>query len=138
MARKAKRIKTGNSMYNLDGFEEVRELLQSLQDRAPELVDQELETAARNIEADAKGYIKSKSGHLASSIKVQKSKARYKIIAGGASAPHAHLVEFGHRMVNENGQVIGDVPPHPFLRRAFEKNKAKMIASITKAIGRLV
>lgn len=37
-----------------------------------------------------------------------------------ASAPHAHLVEFGHVLVTPKGKVVGHVPAHPFLRPAVE------------------
>jgi len=60
-------------------------------------------------------------------------------------APHAHLVEFGHRIVvggtvarkdgslkggGKNrgaGRVVGFVPPRPFLRPAFQQNKENML-----------
>jgi SPP1 family predicted phage head-tail adaptor/HK97 gp10 family phage protein len=35
------------------------------------------------------------------------------------NAPHAHLVEFGHRLVSENGQEFGFVAPRPFVRPAY-------------------
>lgn len=38
-----------------------------------------------------------------------------------ASAPHAHLVEFGHAQVTPKGKVVGHVAAHPFLRPSVEK-----------------
>lgn len=39
-----------------------------------------------------------------------------------ASAPHAHLVEFGHAMVTKHGREVGTVTAHPFLRPALDAN----------------
>ena len=51
-----------------------------------------------------------------------------------ASAPHAHLVEFGHVMV-KNGKVLpGSVPAHPFLRPAVSKRLQEAIQRIGRAI----
>lgn len=70
-------------------------------------------------------------------------------------AQHAHLVEFGHRMVvggsvaritgkqkgyappTKNkalrgaGRVVGQVPPHPWLRPVFEARKRRALDAIT-------
>ena len=85
-----------------------------------EYVDQHLEELAGEIEDEAKAthFPTSKTGALKRSIKKQKS--RYK--DGGyivkATAPHAHLVEYGHLLVLPGGIVAGHVPAHPFLHNA--------------------
>lgn len=142
MAKGARRIKTGNSMYAIEGFEEVKSLLDSLANRSAEVYESELEKVARDIEVDAKSNIHDETGALQSSIKTDKSKSkthvRYKVLAGGAPAPHAHLVEFGHRQVTKEGKVVGDVPAHPFLRKAFEQNKSRIISALNKALDKLL
>lgn len=45
---------------------------------------------------------------------------------GGPSAfPHAHLVEFGtrERVKKKTGQKVGRMPPQPFMRPAWDRNK---------------
>lgn len=41
----------------------------------------------------------------------------------GSSAPHAHLVEFGHAIVTRSGRVVGFAARRPFLRPAFDAQK---------------
>lgn len=43
---------------------------------------------------------------------------------------HAHLVEFGHRMVTADGRTVGRVRPHPFLRPAFHSSRSQVKAAI--------
>lgn len=42
----------------------------------------------------------------------------------GPRSPHGHLVEFGHKLVQgrgkNKGKVLGTVPPHPFMRPAWD------------------
>lgn len=139
--RGVKRIKTGNSMSSIDGFDEIRDLLQSLADRAPDVYEEELEKAAKSVESDTKSNIDDKSGDLSQSVKLSKYSGQkgvsYKVSAGGIAAPHAHLVEFGHRLVVD-GKVVGDVPAHPFLRKAFEDNKGKVEAALNAALDELL
>lgn len=43
--------------------------------------------------------------------------------AAGKKGAHAHLIEFGHRLVGG-----GRVPPHPFLRPAWDSKKDEVLA----------
>lgn len=82
--------------------------------------DQELEPIAKAVAATAQrsAAFADKTGRLRKSIRAAKSKFQ----DGGwivmATAPHAHLIEFGHAHVRK-GKVVGHVPPHPFLRPAL-------------------
>ena len=58
---------------------------------------------------------------LRKSIRVRKSKFEDGGYIVVASAPHAHLVEYGHALV-KNGKTIGRVAPRPFLRKAKDQN----------------
>lgn len=67
------------------------------------------------------------TGNLANSVKI-KSKVVEANAGGsymygmvGAYAPHAHLVELGHRMLNKFKQPtkLDHVPPHPFMLPAL-------------------
>ena len=61
-----------------------------------------------------------------------------------ANAPHAHLVEFGHKLIagrtvldsgndriyrvkGRKGKLLGFVPPHPFMRPGMEANLTKAL-----------
>jgi len=46
------------------------------------------------------------------------------IIYHKAPAHHAHLVEYGHRMFIHGKDTGKMVPPHPYMRPAFEAHKA--------------
>lgn len=86
-------------------------------------IDQNLEATAQFVEQEAKvsAAFQDKTGKLRKSIKLKKSK----FDDGGwivvASAPHAHLVEFGHVKWLWGRPTSGRVPPKPFLRPALEK-----------------
>ena len=138
----ARRTRTGNSMSRIEGMEDVRQLLQSLQERAPDVYMQELEDGGRHIESAAKANVNSISGDLAGSIHTESKNGATKksvaVVAGGIAAPHAHLVEFGHRQVSKDGKVGDDVPAHPFMRKAFEQYKAQLIARLEAAIDRIL
>lgn len=83
--------------------------------------DQELEPIAKAVavEAQRSSAFADKTGKLRKSIKA----ARSKFDDGGwivmATAPHAHLIEFGHANVRK-GRVVGHVPARPFLRPALQ------------------
>ncbi len=86
---------------------------------------------------------KEKTGNLAASLKTR-TRDRDGKIAGEvvAAAPHAHLVEYGHKIVtggklgmNERGKDTGKtVPPHPFLRPAAEEMADLVIERVATAI----
>lgn len=95
-------------------------------------------------------------GEVKASIKIRSRTSRagnpYALVGptgeAGAAARVAHLVEYGHRMVvsgasrmNAVGKFVGpgrakseDVPPHPFLRPAFEASAAAAGEAIAQAI----
>lgn len=81
----------------------------------------------------------------------------YAVTGPVAGDPHAHLVEFGHRMVvggtvprigvkagktprarnpknTGKGRVVGQVPPHPFVRPAEDANKASVLATVSQEL----
>ena len=108
MARR-NRISTGNSMgrtmNNIEGLEEVRQMLRTLADLSPQVYEEELTKTIDAVESTAKANVHSVDGNLVSSIKKKITKARTElkgsVSAGGNKAPHAHLVEFGHRQLQK-------------------------------------
>jgi hypothetical protein len=135
------RLVTGRSMFNIEGLEEVKDLLKALQNEAPEVYSQELKDGVIRMKAIALSHIKDDTGALSESATTKSSNRQNKrmesLIFGGIVAPHAHLVEFGHRQMSKSGEVVGDVPAHPFLRTAFEEYREILLQKLNQAIDRL-
>lgn len=86
-------------------------------------VDADLSGIADYVEAEAKttAQFADKTGNLRKTIKKRKSKfpeGGYIVVA---TAPHAHLVEFGHASWVDGEYKKGHVEPRKFLRQAKEK-----------------
>ena len=141
MARSRTRFVSGRTMASIEGLEDVKALLRTLRDEAPQVYDQELKDGALQMKSIALSHIKNDSGALSESGKVKsvatQSKRMESLIFGGIIAPHAHLVEFGHRKITKTGEIGEDVPAHPFLRTAFEQYKDILLQKLMQAIDRL-
>ena len=91
-------------------------------------VDKVLEALAGLVadRAKAEPFPTSKKGILVKRLKPRKSR----FDDGGwivqDTAPHAHLVEYGHAMVTHDGRTVGHVAAHPFLRQAKNSVKARL------------
>ncbi len=115
------------------------------------------------IEA-AKLHVPVDSGDLRRAIGFRIKKYRHTILGivgalrgqgtdGREPANYAHLVEFGHRVAaggkldrldgrhvkrgvfEAKGVEVGFVPPHPFLRPAWEEKKAEVLAVLRREFG---
>lgn len=55
-------------------------------------------------------------------------------------APHAHLIEYGHRITRTNGRqgFIGSVAPRPFFRPALDATRGTVRRMVTQGIKRLI
>ena len=102
----------------------------SISDEVPPVVVKYFEDNAEdvasqiNVRAKATTEFEDETGKLRKSIKAEKI-PEWKGDIGGywivkATAPHAHLVEFGHQQISKKGIVVGHVPAHSFLRTALE------------------
>jgi HK97 gp10 family phage protein len=96
-------------------------------------IDRGAKEVAENIlrSAQASTSFKDKTGRLRSSIKMAKSKFKNGGYIVYADAPHAHLIEFGHK-----GGFGGGVGPKPFMRNALKKNIAQGKQTIMNHINR--
>lgn len=60
----------------------------------------------------------------------------------GPTVPHAHLIEFGHRLRKRdkrgNLRTVGFVGPRPFLRPAWDANKARIIGRIRPELAKAI
>lgn len=82
-------------------------------------IDANLESLAHRVKDRAKELCPVKEGRLKKSIRVQKLKDdEFRVIAHD---PKAHLVEMGHVQEGRNGNIVGHVPPYPFLRPARDE-----------------
>lgn len=95
-----------------------------------DFVEKNEEAVAKIIEGKAKATSSfiDKTGILRKRIKAKESK----YADGGwiveARAPHAHLIEYGHELIDwRTGRRIGVVPARPFLRKAKEETIARAI-----------
>ena len=75
-----------------------------------------------------------RAGRSRSSSLFRKGIARARVSYRRA-AMHAGPVEAGHRIVR-NGRVVGHVPPHPFMRPAFDATKERLVRAIEDRLGR--
>ena len=127
-----------------DDFRDILgQINQAIQDSALEIASVIAEDAqASSAFRDYTGTARESEWHkkhfpnartLRPNIKAKKSK----YVDGGAivyaSAPHAHLVEFGHVMV-VRGKVVGEVPPHPFLRPATQARMEEAVERFGRVI----
>ncbi len=103
-------IKIGMDFSNLDLSKYTTEIQEYIIDHKKEI--------AHRVKDRAKQLCPKKTGRLCRSIRVRKTRDGFEV---RANAPHAHLVEFGHRIKKENGEYDGHVPPHPFLRPARDE-----------------
>ena len=78
-------------------------------------INENAETIAKQIAADAKASVNVITGTLKKSIRAKKSKFEDGGWIVQATAPHAFLVEYGHGGPKP-------APPHPYLRPALDKN----------------
>ena len=104
-------------------------------------IDGELESIANRIADEARGeeFPTSKTGKLVKGIRPRVSKFEN----GGwivlVRVPHAHLVEYGHAMVNHDGtqpKITKHVPAHPFLRKAKDKVLMEAVAEFRSKYGK--
>lgn len=94
-------------------------------------INAECESVAEGVAADARATaaFADKTGTLRKSISARKSKYPDGGAIVVATAPHAHLIEYGHVLVKD-GKTVGHVPAHPFLRPALEKSISAIAARL--------
>lgn len=84
------------------------------------------------------------TGNLANAVKIKTKTVNanaggsYMYGMVGAFAPHAHLVELGHRMLNKFGEPtkLDHVPPHPFMLPALLETSDEAIKILAAELGK--
>lgn len=135
-------------LYKITGAEELEEWLKALGPTiARRVANNALRAAAKPIVDEARRLCpkdrKRRKGlkTLSQSIRAELTSSGADDAANitiGASRPegsHSHLIEFGHRIVNQYGEW-GFVPPQPFLRPAMDARAAQAIKIMTSAIAK--
>lgn len=99
----------------MSGSAKVEFDFSEINDALAKHINENAESIAKDISRDAKADVNVITGNLKNGIKARKSKFE----GGGwiviSTAPHSHLVEYGHGGPRP-------APPHPFLRPALDKN----------------
>jgi len=102
--------------------------------KGAEVIRQETETKLRSG-----GEVKVQTGTLAGDIQKEvrkQTKAKVEVYVGpGKAGWYGRLVEDGHAIVVD-GKKVGDVPPHPFLRPAFDETTDEAEQAFAKELKR--
>jgi hypothetical protein len=128
----SKTLAEGTKFGEIVGLKALQDVLYALINDVPDLYDEFLIEAGRVIELDIRTNIHSITGNLLSSVRTKNTftpkTKRVSVMMGNKKAPHAHLVEFGHRQITKAGDVIGFVSGQNIMRDAFNKHVDDLIA----------
>lgn len=128
---------------DISGDKELAKALEQIPDRLlRKILPPAFRAGSLRLEFAAKRNAPFDDGDLMGSIKAAEGKRRGEVVAGVVvTAPHWHLVEFGHRVSNvrlkrkRRGEAIplvtNVVPPNPFLRRTLNE-EADSITDLVK------
>lgn len=137
-------------MSELEDYAEV--MLEFIETDFPKECEKFMKSEAKKLRNKAKkdgaGKVGVKTGNYLKGFKAGKKVYEY----GDAkfnvrvynSAPHAHLIEYGHNMVSHNGSVVGFVPGFHVLENAtlayqdkFARNiEEKLVAKAEEKLGK--
>jgi len=127
------------SSIRISGFDDVNRQLKQLQKRLEGAFVKAVEAAVDVIESEVRartpvGETEEGKRHLRDAIvHVIRVDPLFRFVAGsvgfGNEGYRALWVEYGHRMVSHKPKKaeIGTVPPHPFLRPAFDACKERAV-----------
>ncbi len=126
---------SSSAQVQVEGFD-----IAALTEDVRNFIDSDLKLAAQRVATAAVASTEFKDSpklknKLRKSIKPKVSKYPDGGWIVRATAPHAHLVEFGHALVTPDGHTIGQVPAHPFLRNALRKVQNEMVAEFKTMFG---
>lgn len=96
-----------------------------------------LKKAAKPIKDEASARA---PGNIGSTMKIDtkrlgRRRARGALVFVGPTEPHAHFVEFGTApRYHANGKYVGEMPPNPFMRPAWDAMKGRSLEILRKEI----
>jgi HK97 gp10 family phage protein len=131
---------------SLQGFKDLDALLREMpRQLAGQAVTSGMRKALQPVAAAARAYAPGsldtririaptiKAGQMPQAL--EKPGKGKRVMFVGATAPHAHLVEFGTGpRYHANGKYVGVMPPDPFLRPAWDANKDQVLATLAEVI----
>lgn len=129
------------AVMRLEGAAELRRALRRLgAEIGPQVLGEAIdEGSAIFLDAITARAPVGPTGNLKAGFRVRKRTAFRGKVRGGVrrtkKAAHAHLVEFGHRVVR-GGQVVGHAAAHPFIRPAFQAARAQAERQIDATLRR--
>lgn len=131
----------------IQGVGELQEqLIKVLPSSARTILRRAVRQAARVIRDDAKRRAPRDSGQLKKGIKEKETAPGVGQVGARvfvSKAPHAHLIEYGHRQMYKNPRNTGElrqsqktpfVAAQPFMRPAFEENYSAAHEQMREAI----
>lgn len=131
----------------IQGVGELKEqLINALPKTARTILRRAIRQAARVIRDDAKRRAPRESGRLRKGIKEKETTPGAGQVGARvfvSKAPHAHLIEYGHRQMYKNPRNTGElrqsqktpfVAAQPFMRPAFDENYAAAHEQMREAI----
>ncbi len=138
------------SAVRISGFDEVNRVLAEKRKQLENAFVKAVEAASDVIEAEVRartpvGETEEGKRHLRDAIiHVIRIDPLFRFVSGsvgfGTEGYRAVWVEYGHRMVSHKPKktLIGQVPPHPFLRPAFEACKQRAVEAFSSVLEREV
>src|SRR6056297_1127534 len=99
----------------MSGLADVRLDFSEIEVKISEYINENAEQIAKQIARDARSSVNRKTGTLKRRIRAKESKFDDGGWIVNSSAPHSHLVEYGHGGPKP-------APPHPFLRKSLNDN----------------
>jgi len=141
---------TSGRTFEVEGLSDLLRRLEALPDKIHRQIEQKgIDKATAPILESARSKAR---GSLKDSIKRRTLRRRYIVKAEVyTDAPHAHLVEYGHRIVvggtlsprkskrgwkySGAGRVIGRTNDYPFMRPAIDENVDRVIGIFQEVVA---
>lgn len=103
-------------------------------------VRKQVRRSANRLRKNMRNRAPELSGNLKKSIRAKYDSDQLGADVGPTrpGGSHAHLVEFGHRLVTKDGKSIGHVPARPFIAPAAEEERPKYVEDMKRAIQEAV
>lgn len=126
----------------VSGFKELAKALSSLSKELGERgINRSIRKAGKFLQEKIKNNTPEQTGNLKSGIEFAMEKesgveSTAVVYSHKKKAFHAHLVEYGHRLVSENGKQVGFVKPHPYFRPAIDENEKAVLKIIEDDLRR--
>ena len=113
----------------LKGLNNVQKKIEDWQDSRVKALEKVIKETGRAIRKDARRRAPRVTGRLRKSIQFKFKKRKRKGMAGyvRAVAPYSHIIE--------NGSVVRNIPPRPFLRPAAEAAESEYLLKLEYVMG---